>query len=168
MKRDINIALSHARLRCESGLQFVHQCHCQAISLSPTGKFSTTQTDTHLREKKRILFLPQIIKLQLHGAAFVMCFSMPRVIFPDWRILNHLHSLGHSAVKITGKTLINLPWNQLKSEQNNSLISEEGGEKDLSGNISGSEKDKKHTHWKKWSAVCLQAVLTYMSGLETN
>lgn len=54
MKKDINIALSQARLRCENGLQFVRQYYCQAISLSPSGKFSTTQTDTHIqREKER-------------------------------------------------------------------------------------------------------------------
>lgn len=53
MKRDINIALSQARLRCENGLQFVRQYHCQAISLSPSGKFFTTQTDTHIRGKKK-------------------------------------------------------------------------------------------------------------------
>lgn len=34
MKRDINIALSQARLRCENGLQFVRQYCWQAISLS--------------------------------------------------------------------------------------------------------------------------------------
>lgn len=60
-------------------------------------------------ERKKKLFLRQIIKLQLHGAAFVMCFSMLRVIIQDWRILKHSHSLGHSAVKIIGETLINLP-----------------------------------------------------------
>lgn len=81
MKRDINIALSQARLRCENGLQFVRQYYCQAISLSPSGKFSTTQTDTHIQQRK--LFLRQIIKLHLHGAAFVMCFSMLRVIIQD-------------------------------------------------------------------------------------
>lgn len=53
MKRDINIALSQARLRCENGLQFVHQFYCQAISLSPSGKYSATQTDTHIRGKKK-------------------------------------------------------------------------------------------------------------------
>ena len=60
MKRDINIALSQARLRCENGLQFVRHDYCQAISLSPSGKFSTTQTHTHTHsysgeEKKTFL-----------------------------------------------------------------------------------------------------------------
>lgn len=84
MNRDINIALSQARLRCENGLQFVRQCYCQAISLSPSGKFSTTQTDSHIeglkkKTNKKKLFLWQIIKLELHGAALVMC-SMLRVM----------------------------------------------------------------------------------------
>lgn len=58
MKRDINIALSQARLRCENGLQFVRQYHCQAIWLSPSGKFSTTQTHTHIQgEEKKKTFL---------------------------------------------------------------------------------------------------------------
>lgn len=78
MKRDINIALSQARLRCENGLQFVRQYYCQA-----SGEFSTTQTDTHIQGKKKKNFLRQIIKLQLHGAAFVICFFMLRVIIQD-------------------------------------------------------------------------------------
>lgn len=53
MKSDINIALSQARLRCENGLQFVRQYYCRAISLSPSGEFSTTQTNTHIQENKR-------------------------------------------------------------------------------------------------------------------
>ncbi len=57
MNRNINIALSQARLRCENGLQFVRQYYCQAISLSPSGKFSTTQTDTHIHGKKKKTFL---------------------------------------------------------------------------------------------------------------
>ncbi len=122
-KADINIALSQARLRCENGLQFVRQKYCQAISLSPSGKLSATQTDTHTQGKRKNFLSQQIIKLQLHGAAFVMCFPMLWVIIPDWRILKHLHSLGHSAVKIIGETLINLPWNQQKSEQNKSNVS---------------------------------------------
>lgn len=146
MKSDINIALSQARLRCENGLQFVRQHYCQAISLSPLGKFSTTQTDTHIQgKKKKKLFLRQIIKLQLHGAAFVICFYMLRVIIPDWRILKHLHGLGHSAVKIIGETLINLPWNQLKSEQSDSKRPEGGGKRTCWG-ISMGEKHRKQTH----------------------
>lgn len=53
MKRDINIALSQARLSCENGLQFVHQYNCQAISLSPSGKYSIAQTGAHIHGKKK-------------------------------------------------------------------------------------------------------------------
>lgn len=108
MKNDINIASSQARLRCENGLQVVSQYFCQAICLSPSGKFTTTQTVILRERKKKKLFLRQIIKLHWHGAAFVMCFSMLRVVIADRRPLRHLHSLGHSDVKIRGEALINL------------------------------------------------------------
>lgn len=159
MKRYINIGLSQARLRCKNGFRFPHQDYCQTISLSLSSHFSSTQTDTHIqtereREKRReTFFLRQIIKLQLHGAAYVMCFSMLGVIFQDWRILKHLHSLGHSAVKIIGKTLINLPWNQLKSEQNNSA-SPKGGWKRLVREFQlESERQKRDTDRKDQQSV---------------
>lgn len=117
--------------------------------------------------KEKKLFLRQIIKLQLHGAAFVMCFSMLKVIIQNWRILKHLHSLGHSAVKIIGETLINLPWNPLKSEQNISTSPEGGEKRTCLGIWMGERKiENRHTGRNDQQAVHLQTPLTYMSGLE--
>ena len=106
-------------------------------------KFSKTQTDTHI-QRKWTHFLRQIIKLQLHSAACVMLFPMLRVISQDWRIIKLLHSLGHYAVKIIGETLMNLPCNQPKSEQNNYTSQKERGKR-TSRIFSGRERQKANT-----------------------
>lgn len=112
MKNDINIALSRARLRCENGLQFVSPVLLPNYLPVPFRRIFHN-TNSHTRGKKNKLFMRQIIKPHLHGAAYVMCFLFwfffftLRVVIPDRGILEHLHSLGHSDVKIRGETLIN-------------------------------------------------------------
>ncbi|CAB1456662.1 unnamed protein product [Pleuronectes platessa] len=93
MKRDINIRLSRAELRCENDLQFVRLHVCRAISSVPfrqslhnTNRLGEGEEEERRKKKKRQLFQTQIIKLQLHGAASEMCFSMLRVIMLNRRI----------------------------------------------------------------------------------
>lgn len=146
-----------------------------SLFTSTTAKLSVCPLQANIPQHKQTLiftgrkrkFSRQIMKLHLHGAAFVICLSMLSVIIQDWRILKQSQSLGHSAAEIIGEALINLPRNQLKSERNNS-ISPEGGEKSTGGRIlMGKRKTENwHTEGNEQQAVCLQAPLTYMSGLE--
>lgn len=99
VKQDLGVKMASRLLASTSAK--LSACPLQANSPQHKQSYSG-------KEKKKKLFLRQIIKLHWHGAAFVMCFSMLRVVIPDRRLLRHLHSLGHSDVKIRGEALINL------------------------------------------------------------
>lgn len=130
MKREINIALSQAGLRCENGLQFVRQILLPTVvSYQPIPFWRIPHiTNRHLQsgkekeKKKKSLFLRQIIKPQLHGAAFIMCFSV---------LLSYIYSFELASVTPLSRlyrSIDGAPMKPPRNRQNGSSISAEGGE----------------------------------------